>query len=139
MAITKTNLHYGRVVDQISQNLVGLQRDMNRNAETHKAMALAESPPFDKLLAYVTDSATKYIERIEWIENYRGDSGKDATILDQLLKMGWNIADFTTPMGEMKSAALNLQSATMKDFAGIIAACDALLAVVDKPESIWPE
>lgn len=141
MAITRTNLHHGRIVEQIRQNLIGLHRDMYRNAQTHKAMANAQSPPVGTLLSYVRDAAANYLVRLRWVSDWRNVPAKESELLLQLTKLGWTGSDIGTPFNELLAAAqtLNTQAAAASTYQHIITACNNLLAVVDSPDSIWQE
>lgn len=137
--IPRTNLHAGRLVDQIRQNLIGLQNDLRRNATTHKAMANAQSPNLATLQGFMTDAAASYLTRLVWIANLRADPVKRQALVDQLAKIGWTEPDITSVATALQTAAMTLSDAPKTTFAQIIAACDAVLAVVDAPDSLWPE
>jgi len=139
MAIPLTNLHKGRVVEQIKQNLIGLQNDMRRNAQTHKAMALAQSPPLEVLQSFVSDCAFSYLNRSQWMIDLRANTTKRQRLIDILTLMGWTETDLTDVAAPLRQAALALQSAPRTTFAEIITACDAVLVSIDAPESLWPE
>lgn len=139
MAITKTNIHPGRVVEQIHRNLIGLQRDMVSNAESWKAMAVAQSPALNILQGYMHDGANAYLTRLKWYDDLRLDSVKRQRINDELTKRGWSETDFTTPSAEMYSVANQLKSAPLATYQACINACDGIIASVDPPDSLWPE
>jgi hypothetical protein len=139
MAITQTRLHASRVVDQIRQNLTNLQIAMRRNAETHKAMAQAQSPSLSVLQTFVADCATRYLGNIQWIADLRADATRRTRMLNALTLMGWDESDIVDVATDLRNAALALQAAPINTYAEIIAACDAVIATVDAPESLWPE
>lgn len=138
--IPRTNLHVSRVLDQIVNNVVGLQRDMVRNAQTHKAMAVAQNPSVITLTTFVRDSAAAYQARAKFVTDWLADSTKNTTLVTQLSKRGWVATDITAPLTPLVQAMNAL--AGLKNnptYAEIITACNAVLAAVDTPDSIWPE
>lgn len=139
MAIPLTRLHKARVVDQIRQNLVGLQQDMVRNAKSHKTMAAAQSPPRATLAVFVLDSATEYLRRLQWVIDLQNDPTRKARMIEILTSMGWTEADIVDVVVPLRQAAIALRDASKNTYAQIVAACDQLLAAVDAPDSLWPE
>ena len=139
MAIPLTNLHKGRVVEQIRQNLIGLQNDMRHNALTHRAMAQAQSPALAILQGFVADAAAAYLTRMQWLIDLRNAPVRRQRLLDILTLMGWTEADITDAATPLRAAAVALRDAPKTSYAEIVTACDAVLASVDAPESLWPE
>ena len=139
MAIPLTTIHADRVVNQITQNLTGLQRDMVRNANTHKAMATAQSPPLATLQAFVADSAQEYLRRLQWLIDLRNDPVRRQRMVNILNQRGWTEADITDVATPLRQAAIALRDAPRSTYAEIITACNNLLATVDPPDSLWPE
>src|SRR3990167_9389087 len=127
MAIPRTRLHMLRVVDQIRQNLLGLQRDMLNNAAAHKAMAQAQVPDFAKLKTFVDDSATSYLRRLQWLIDLRNDSVKRQRLLDMLALMGWTETDITDVAAPLLLAAIALRDAPRTTYAEIVTFCDQLI------------
>ena len=139
MAIALTAIHKRRLITQIEHNLTGLQKDMHNNALTHRAMAVAQNPTLATLAAFVNDSANAYLVRLQWIIDLRNNATRRQRLLDMLASVGWTeqeIVDFVTAL---RGEAVSLRDAPKNNYAQIINACDALLAVVDLPESLWPE
>ncbi len=134
-----TNLHIGRIVDQIRQNLIGLQRDIHNNAVTHKAMALAESPPLEKLQSFIDDSVASYQKRLQWFTDWSATLQKQQDLSNQLTKMGWDLTDITSLEQALQGVITTFQQQPVKDFAGIVAACDSLATDCQSPDSLWPE
>lgn len=139
MAITLTTIHKQRVAKQVMDNLVGLQRDMVRNAQAHKAMALAANPPVATLRTFVNDAAAAYLNRLQWVIDLRNDPVKRQKLLDAIAAMGVPEADVISMVTELRSAAIGLRDAGKANYAAIVTACDALLAAVDPVDSLWPE
>lgn len=139
MAITINSIGKRRLVNQIEQNLTGLQRDMNSNALTHKAMAQAGSPALPVLQSFVADAAASYLTRLQWIISLRNDAVRRQRLLDVLAAAGWTETEVVDYVTALRNAAIALRDAPRSTYAEIITACDAMLAAVDKPESLWPE
>ncbi len=139
MAIPRTNLHLLRVVDQIRLTLMNLQRDMVLNANKHKVAAISQSPPLAILQNYVRDTALAYLDKLQWIIDLRNDPTKEQRLLDTLAKMGWSESDVVDVVTALRQAAVALRDAPRTTYAEIIVACDAMLAAVQPPDSLWPE
>lgn len=137
--IPVTSVHGQRIIYQVTNVLVNVQKAMNQNAQTHKAMALAETPPIEDLRTMMVDCATLYLRDLGFIESRR--SGKGGELIDQIAKVGWADDDVALVLNALKVAALNysFEVATIKDYAGVIAACDAVLAEVQPVDSLWNE
>jgi hypothetical protein len=139
MAIPQTKLHANRVLDQIMNNVVGLQRDMANNANTHKAMASAQSPAIATLRQFVNDAAASYLTRIQWGENIVNTPAKLTILQNSCSRIGIAVSDITDITNALKTEATTLQNASKTTYAEIIAACDVVIADVNLPDSLWPE
>ncbi len=139
MSIPLTNIHKSRVVDQIVQNLIGLQNDMVRNAATWRAMAVAQSPPLATLQQFMHDAAASYQTRLGWVTTLRNDSVKLQRFIDEITLRGWTQADITDVLNPLITVANQLAGAGLATYAACITACDGITAAVDKPDSLWPE
>jgi hypothetical protein len=139
MAIPVTNLHGTRVLGQIQQNLIQLQQDMRNNAATHKAMAQAQSPDLATLQSFITDCIVQYLKRLQWIIDLRNDAGRRAILVAMLGKIGWTEADIVNVVTALRAEVITLQNAPRTTYAQIITACDAMIAAVNPPDSLWPE
>lgn len=139
MSIPLTNMHKGRIVDQISRNLIGLQADMRNNATAHKAMAQAQSPNLATLQSFVTDCLAEYQRRLKWCSDLRADTVRRQRLLDALAEKGWAESDITDVFTALKTVATTLNSASRTSYLEISLACDAVLASIDAPDSLWPE
>ena len=139
MPVTLSNFQKRRVFQQVEQNLVGLQRDMARNAATWKAMATAQNPPVATLRTFMNDAAAEYLKRLQWIIDLRNDAAKRQRLLDILATQGINETEIVTYVTELRNAAIALRDAPKGGYPAMTAACDALLLSVDAPESLWPE
>ncbi len=139
MAITLTAIHKRRLITQIEHNLTGLQRDMNQNARTHRTMARAEDPELAKLQAYVSDSATAYLTRLQWIIDLRNNPVRRQKLLDMLASAMWTEQEIVDFVVELRAVAIALRDAPKTSYAEIVGACNVMLATVDMPESLWPE
>lgn len=139
MAIALTAIHKRRLITQIENNLTGLQRDMRNNALTHKTMATNANPARAVLAGYVLDAANAYLARLQWIIDLRADPVRRQRLVDMLVTAGWTEQEIVDYVTALRNAAIALRHAGKNTYAQIIAACDALLAAVDMPESLWPE
>lgn len=139
MPIQQTNLHIGYVVDQIRQNLIGLQRDVNHNAQTHKAMALAGSPDLKTLQAFINDSIASYQKRLKWFDDWIAVNQKQTELSGQLAKMGWNLNDITVIQNGISVGVSTFANAKRDSSDAIVSACNQLMSDVDDPESLWPQ
>lgn len=139
MPITINSIGKRRLITQIEQNLTGLQRDMHNNALSHKANAQAQNVALATLQAWVGDAARAYLARLQWIITLRNDATRRQRLLDVLAAAGWAEQEVVDYVTALRNAAIALRDAPMTTYAQIISACDALLAAVDLPESLWPE
>lgn len=139
MPITLSSLQKRRVFQQVEKNLVGLQLDMYQNAQTWKAMATAQNPPVATLRTFMNDGAAAYLTRLQWIIDLRNDANRRQRLLDILATQGINETEIVTYVTELRNAAIALRDAPKGGYAAMTTACDALLASVDAPESLWPE
>ena len=139
MAITKTTIHKKRVADQVIHNLTRLQIAMVRNAQTHKAMALAQNPPIATLRTFVNDGAATYLGNLQWVIDLRNDPVRRQKLLDAIALQGIPEADIISMVTELRAAAVALRDAPKGSYAAIVTACDAVLATVDPMDSLWPE
>ena len=139
MTIAQTAFHTFRVVNQLQQNLVGLQRDMRSNAVAWRAMATAQSPNVATLAQFTKDAATSYQTRLGWVLTYKNTSANWPAVTAMLTALGGNITDATTLYTQMKAVADQLAAANLTTFAQISTACDQILSAVQAPDSIWPE
>lgn len=139
MAIPKTKLHVGRVADQVYRNLIGLQRDIPRNAKSHRAMAIAQSPPVATVKQFFKDATAAYIVRLQWFQDLNDNPQKFQLLTEELTRRGWAQADLLDPFNSLKTAVQGMNNAVVDTYAQIIAACDLVIANVDSPESLWPE
>ncbi len=116
-----------------------MQRDMVLNANAHKAMANAQSPPLATLQNFVRDVALAYINKLQWIIDLRNDSTKEQRLLTTLAQMGWSENDIVDVVTALRQAAVALRDAPRTTYGEIITACDAMIAAVQPPDSLWPE
>jgi len=137
--IAQTAFHTYRVMNQLQQNLTGLQRDIRSNAVAWKAMATAQSPDVATLAQFAKDAAASYETRLGWVLTYKNTSPNWPAVTAMFTALGGNIADATTLFTQMKAVADQLGAATLTTYAQISAACDQILAAVQAPDSLWPE
>lgn len=139
MTIPYTRLHSGRVLGQIKLNLLNLQADLRRNAQAHKDMALKQMPTLDKLQAFIIDGVAAYRARLRWVSDWLADATKKQQLADLVKSVGWAESDLTDVADGLSVVVNALGSASIKTYADIVAACDAVLASVPPPLSLWPE
>ncbi len=116
-----------------------MQLDMVKNALAHKAMALAQSPNLATLQTFVRDTALNYLALLQRVIDLRDDPVKRQRLLDTLAKMGWTEADIVDVLTALRLVAIALRDAPRTTYAEIVIACDAVLASVAMPDSLWPE
>lgn len=138
MAIRQTHLHLKRVIDQIERNLIGLQNDIRNNAATHKAMAQAQSPDLATLQGFIADCLVQYNRRLGWLVTIR-QHAQWPTIRAAYVAMGGSEAAVVDVYTDIKAAVDALTVADVSSYAAIVIACDAVIATVDAPLSVWPE
>jgi len=134
-----TNIDKYRVFHQISKNLTQLQRDIVNNAQTHKTMALAQSPSVPVLASFLNDAAASYLTRLQWCIDLRADVTKKAQLIDLLNKFGMTEVDITDKVTPLVTGATAIQNANKTTYAQIINICNTILSTVDAPFSLWPE
>jgi len=139
MAIPRTNLQKDRVTAQVTRVLLNLQRAMRNNAETHKAMAQAQSPDFVTLKGFVDGCAATYIGNLRWIFDLRANPTKRQRLIDSLGLRGWTESDIVDVETPLRTAATALRDAPRENYADIITSSDALLAFVTELDTLWPE
>lgn len=139
MAVPQTKLHANRVLDQIMNNVVGLQRDIASNAQTWLAMANAQSPDVATIAAFMNDAAASYLTRIQWGQDII-DTPAKLTILNATLgRIGLVLTDVTDITTALSSAATQIAGANKNNYAQIITVCNAIIAGINLPDSLWPE
>lgn len=122
-----------RILDQVYQNLIGLQRDMRSNAEAWKSSA--RTVPNDTITSWMNDAAAQYLRRLAW----RADDATWQKAVSMHTTLGGDYAEFKAMSAPMKAAAEALAKADKSTPKQIVAACDAMLAAVPAPQSLWPE
>lgn len=139
MGVPQTFIHNWRVVDQVVTNLVGLQRDMRANAVSHRAVALSASKPITEIAGFMADCGTQYLRRLGWVNDLLADGGRHAALTVQLGLRGMADADVTAVLVPLHDAVVLMGNAPRATYAEIVAACDAMIAEVQAPDSLWPE
>lgn len=139
MAIGIKAFHKERVANQVTQNIIGLQIDMVRNANTWKAMALAQNPPIATLRQYLNDAAANYLTRLQWVIDLRADAVKRQRLIDILTARGWDEQEVVDTVTTLRNVAVQLRDAPKGSYAVVITICDAILAAIEPAESLWPE
>lgn len=139
MAIGIKAFHKERVANQVTQNIIGLQGDMVRNANTWKAMATAQNPPIATLRTFLNDAAAEYLRRLQWVIDLRNDPAKRQRLLDILVARGWDEQEVVDTVTTLRNVAVQLRDAPKGTYAVVITICDAILAAIEPVESLWPE
>lgn len=132
---TLNTLNTLRVLQQVSDNLIGLQRDMRSNAQTWKTAALAGSVPLATLKTWMNDAAAQYLRRLAW----RVDAETWQRVVEVHGAIGGEAAEFGLMSAPLKTAAAELAGAEKETDAQIVAACEAVLAAVPAATSLWQE
>ena len=139
MATPITQLSILRLLLQIEQNLIGLQRDMRFNAAAWKAQAQAQSVPIATLQGFMNTSGPAYQTRLAWLPTLQADAVNWPKVSALYTAIGGTGAEFSALMTPLSAVANQLAPATKDTYAQIIAICDQILAAIDAPLSLWPE
>lgn len=139
MAFTGNGLEDIRLVQQAVQLIVNYAANMRSNANTHIAMANAQSPDLTTLAGFVSSAASEYQRLLDLLQTAVTTDPTKTKLLDGLARMNCVSTDITTPGTAMINAADALAAADKSSYAAIIAACNNLLAAVPQPASVWPE
>lgn len=138
MSITRTDAHRKMLIEQAANGVLGLQRDVARNAETHKKLAIEESMPLSELQTRIADVLAAYEWRRAKLRNFRdvtipADAGFLA-VGDQLMLTLKSVGVVGTAVADHIDAFATMPRTT---YAEIITACDYLLANVEPLETVW--
>ena len=139
MAIAVTALHGDRLRDQLWRNLVSLHSDMYRNAATHKAMAVAQSPSLATLQGFWTSAAASYANRLSWVTALQANAPQLAIAVAALQRVGLSTADVTALLTPLQTVVTGMQAANIMSYADISIGCDQITAFLGPPISLWPE
>ena len=138
MAVPVIQVGILRVLLQIEQNLIGVQRDMRANAQTWRTVALAQSTPIATMAGWMNSAATSYQSRLGWLPTIQA-SPEWSRIAAMYLAIGGTGQEFTDMMTPLNAVANQLGPAQKTTYAEIIAACDQIIAAINAPLSLWPE
>lgn len=105
-----------------------VQNDMARNAERHKEM-LALGAPLEKVQAFVRDCAANYAYWLDQAEAIAADPDVQA----EMALRGWTEKDFVDVVDALRPEVAALRDAPKVSRRDIETACDAVIAVVDRP------
>lgn len=139
MPIPQTALDQDRLIEQAKSQTIRLQLNINQNAVAHRGMALAQSVPLGTLQTFVAETLTAYEKRQKELDDWIAVPQKRAAMVAELAKRGWTLNDITQKHGPLVAAVAAFKAAPKTSYAEIVAACDALIAEVQAPESLWPE
>lgn len=139
MSITVTKAHLVRMVLQCSENLVKLQLDIRRNAESWKASAQAQSTDAATLAGWMRGACAQYAIRLGWMETLRNDADVYPAFLELANAVGIQEVDYVTLADELAAVVAQLSAADTSTYQAIADACDVVVANVDPPPSVWPE
>jgi hypothetical protein len=120
---------------QLLQATRNLARDMVQNANTHKAMATAQSPDVVTLGRFVTDSAASYNRILSAAKAWVQANNAQATAAVGLI--GATVSDLNTYTSPIQTAIAALAAADLSTYAAIISACNNVLATVPSPNSVF--
>src|SRR5678815_4380642 len=108
MAVPQTKLHANRVLEQIMDNVVGLQRDMVNNATAHKAMAQAQSPDLATLQGFVNDCIAQYSTRLGWGDAIVNTPAKLTILTNTCTRIGLAVTDITDITNALKTVVTTM-------------------------------
>lgn len=132
MPIPRTRIHeelpgFAKLLER--QRIVrNVQNDMAKNAIRHKEM-LDQGVPVERVQAFVTDCAANYSYWLDRAET----AGMDADIQGAMAAVGWTEEDFAGVIAAILPEAQKLAASKKASKADIEAACDAVVAQVDRP------
>lgn len=120
---------------QLMQATRNLASNMIRNANTHIAMANAQSPDLPTLTQFVTDAANSYGAIISASTTWANANLPQMTATCALI--GATLTDLGNYSAPLTSAVAALKGADKSSYAAIITACNAVIATVPPPASIF--
>lgn len=120
---------------QMMQASRNLEKTMRDNANTHIAMAQAQSPALATLTGFVNSCAATYLANLSTARTWVQNNNAQATAAVGLI--GATLADLNNYTSPLQTAATALQNADKSTYAAIITACNALLSSVGAPASIF--
>lgn len=120
---------------QLMQATRNLAMTMRNNANTHIAMANAQSPDVVTLGTFVTDCAASYNKILSTARTWVQNNNAQATAAVGLI--GATLADLNTYTAPLQTAATALSTADVSTYAAIITACNNLLATVPAPNTVF--
>ena len=105
------------------------------NANAHKSMALAQSPPLGDLITYVNDTANSYLKLLSQVDT----AVDNPKVKDVLFTIGVTPEELEELVLELRRIATRLRDHVKDSYNDIIDACDQILEEVEKPISVWEE
>ncbi|MCP5244868.1 MAG: hypothetical protein H6937_02410 [Burkholderiales bacterium] len=138
MAITMTDAHRKRMIDQAYTGVMNLQESVLRNALTHKQWAIDQIYTLPELQQRINDTLAAYESIRAQLRNFRdvvipADPGF-LTVGDQLALTLQSVGVIGTEVAD-EIDAFSVMPRT--SYAEIISACDYLIANVDPLPSVW--
>lgn len=95
-------------------------------------MALAGSPDLATLQTWIEDVARSYLRILQWVIDRRADQVKGQRLLDDLAAVGCEEQDVMEPVKALGHVAAGLRNAPRRSYGEIVAACDAVIAGVER-------
>lgn len=139
MTVPVTALHIRRLLDQVVQNLVQLQRDVHANAATWRKVAADQAAPIETLAGWLSDAVGEYYKRLGWMDTLKTDAATWQQAVALWTTQGGQASDFDALTAPLRDALDAFTGAQGQTYADLIAACDQLTAAVGMPPSLWPE
>lgn len=138
MAITLTDAHRKRMIEQASTGVLNLQESVRRNALTHKQWAVDQSLPLAELQQRINDTIAAYESVRARLRYFRdvvipADTGF-LTVGDQLALTLQSVGVIGTEVADEIDVFAAMQRTS---YAEIITACDYLINNVDPLPSVW--
>lgn len=120
---------------QLMQATRNLAQNMIRNANGHIAMANAQKPDIATLASYVTDAAASDGRILATSTAWANANLTQLTAACALI--GATLTDLGNYSSPLTTANAALQAADKSSYAAIITACNAVIATVPPPASIF--
>jgi hypothetical protein len=102
-------------------------------------MALAQSPDLVTLQGFVADCIAQYSRRLGWVSTILADATQGPIIAGMLTAMQFAVTDITAITTALQNAVTAMQAQPTDTYLHIGQLCNAILANVNPPDSLWPE
>jgi hypothetical protein len=134
-----TPLHASRLLFQVQTALTNMQADIPRNATAWAAMAQAQNPPFATVAGYIASAIASYQRILTQLQTLQADVSNGPRLTAELARVGLVASDLTGPANALQQGVTAMANFTINSYVDITTLCNAILAVISQPPSLWPE